>query len=410
MAKKEEPSVKTEQQKVQTKYDRKIEARKQQKLKDQKQERVLKIVGIVVLFAVVAAIAASVLISVVNKNRALNGTYVKIGDHELTRLEYDYHYDTAVNNYLVTYASILPYMGLDTSVDFAKQQYSDEMTWKDMFDRMTVSQIQQTKGMIDAAKAEGFTYDATEEYEAFSESVRESASSAGVTEADYYTQIFGEYATKENIKPFILEGMIASAYYDYLIEKETPTAEEVESYYNEHVMDYDKVDFKSFTFTTELTSESTEEEISAAMDEAKEKAEAMLAALKDGADFEQLCIDNASEDQKADYEDAETEYCLSEGRYYTGVTAVMADWLYADGRSAGDRAVLRDDIYNQYHVVEFISRYFDEDDKENISALIANERVSEIVYSFEDTYTVTDVAGDLTYLTLDLGSDEDAEE
>ena len=110
------PEAKTEQ-KIQTKYDRKIEARKQQKIKEARQDKIAKITALAVCAVVVLAAVISIGSSVVRKNSALKRAYVKVGDHELTQLEYDYYFNSAVNNYLVTYSSLMPYMGLDTSVD-----------------------------------------------------------------------------------------------------------------------------------------------------------------------------------------------------------------------------------------------------------------------------------------------------
>ena len=114
MAKKNTPEVKNEQ-KVVTKYDRKMEARKQQKIKDARQEKITKTLAAAVVILLAASIIISAGISIISKSSALKGTYIKIGDKELTKLEYDYFYNSAVNNYLAAYSSILPYMGLDTS-------------------------------------------------------------------------------------------------------------------------------------------------------------------------------------------------------------------------------------------------------------------------------------------------------
>ncbi len=127
MAKKNTPETQT-QQKAQTKYERKIEARKQQKIKDQRQEKMTKAVAVLIGVVFIAVVAGSIAFSFMKKNAVLNQTYVKIGDHELTQLEYDYYYQSTVNNYLNSYASILPYFGLDTSRDFDEQEYMDGMT------------------------------------------------------------------------------------------------------------------------------------------------------------------------------------------------------------------------------------------------------------------------------------------
>ncbi len=399
MAQKNTPETET-RQKVQTKYDRKMEARRQQKIKEAKQEKVTKFTAAAVGILLVLVIVVSVAVSVISKNRALNGTYVKIGEHELTQLEYDYYYNTAVNNYLVSYSSILPYMGLDTSADFDKQQYTENMTWKDMFDEMTIEQIKQTKAMADDAVKTGFVYDDTAEYDTFKNNLKDAAEAANMNLKEYYKQSFGDYATEKNIQPFVQESMLANAYYDEMLIKNTPSDEEIKAYYEDNKQLYDKVDFRSFIFNTELSSEASEEEINIAMDEMKEKAEAMMEARRDGGDFEELCAQNASEEAKANYENAETEYSLSEGRTYSGITSVMAQWLYEDDRKEGDITVLQDDYLHQYYVVEFIKKYFDEADNASISNTIATQKVAEYMTGLVENYEITDIKGDLKYLTI----------
>lgn len=399
MAKNSTPEVKSEQ-KVQTKYDRKMEARRQQKLKDARQEKMMKTIGTVLGALVVLAIVISIAIPVVRKGSALKGTYIKVGNHELTQLEYDYYYNVAVNNYLTAYASILPYMGLDTTLDYADQQYTEDKTWKDMFDEMTVEQIKQSKALLDDADKNGFTYDVSADYESFSGEIEAAAEAAGVSAAEYYKTTFGAYATKQNVEAFVKEGLFASAYHEDLLAKNAPSDEEIKSYYEDNKQNYDKVDYRSFIFNTDIAEDASEEDIKKAMEELKVKADAMMQARKGGEDFEALCLENASENMKENYEDPDTEYSLSEGRNYTGISAVMSDWLYDEGRKAGDITVLEDETYHQYYVVEFVKRYYDEADDANISNTLAGERVSEYINGLTADYQVTDVKGKLNYLTI----------
>ncbi|MCM1134517.1 MAG: hypothetical protein NC400_02980 [Clostridium sp.] len=398
------------QQKIQTKYDRKMEARKQQKLKEARQDKITKITALAVCALVVLAAVISVAATLIRRNTALNGTYVTVGAHDLSQLEYDYYYHSAVNNYLTTYSSILPYMGLDTSTDFDEQQYSEDMTWKDMFDEMTVEQIKQTRVMVKEAGEKGFAHDDAEEYADFTSQLQTYADNAGVSIKEYYKQSFGDFATPKNIEPFVRENILASAYYNHLIEENAASDEEVAAYYEEHKQDYDKVDYRSFIFTAELAEDADEDAVSSAMDELKKEADAMMKARQEGEDFEALCLENADEDAKSNYEDAESEYSLTEGRYYAGTSSIMADWLYEDGRKEGDITVLEDESNHQYYVVEFVKRYFDEADNENIADTIASSRASEYMAGLVENCQVVDVKGELKYLTLDRTSAETDEE
>lgn len=404
MAKNNKPQTENVQ-KVQTRYERRMEERKKKEEKDKRDEKLMRIGAIVVCFGIVAAITASITISVLNKNAALKGTYITVGDHNLTKLEYDYYYNTASNNYVNTYGSLLSYMGLDATLPYDEQQYSDTMTWKDMFDQMAVEQIQQTKALADDAAAKGFTYDDTEDYANLLSNISEGAATAGVNLGDFYQSTYGDYATESNMQPIIKEGLLAAAYYDELIAQNAPTDGEIDTYYEENKQSYDRVDYRSFIFKADIAEDASEEDITAAMADINRQAEAMKEERQAGADFKELCLSNASEEEKAAYEDTETDASLSEGVYYSGTPGVIADWLYEDGRAEGDITVIEDEANNQYYVVEFINKYYDEADDANISNTIASDRTAEYITGLMEGYTVTDHKGDLKYLTVETATE-----
>ncbi len=86
-------------EKIITKYDRKMERRKLEKEKEEKKEKWLKIGGTGAGILAVGGIIFAILLTFHNKNLVLKNTYVKIGDHEVTKLEYDYYYKSIENNY-----------------------------------------------------------------------------------------------------------------------------------------------------------------------------------------------------------------------------------------------------------------------------------------------------------------------
>ncbi len=393
---KAEPKV---TEKVQTKYDRKMEARRQQKLKEAKQEKITKIAGSAIGILIAAALVISIGVSIAGKRAVTHGTYVKVGDHQLSQLEYNYYFNSAVNTYGA-------YMGIDASMDLEAQPYTDDLTLKDMFDEMTVEQIQQIKATVDEASRNNFDYSSDEEYATFQDSFKEAAASAGVNVKEYYKQNFGDYATEKNMEPIIRENLLAGAYYNKMLEDNAPSEDEVTAYYQENQQSYDRVDYRSFVFSADLAEDATEEDLAAAMDELKAKADTMAEERKAGEDFEELCLQNASEENKANYEDPETEYSLAEGRRYAGVASAISDWLFEESRKEGDITVLEDESSHRYYVVEFINRYFDEADNETISNTIASQRTTEYMSGLVENYPVEDVKGNLKYLTV---STEDAD-
>lgn len=389
-----------EDSKIQTKYDRKIEERKKKEEKEKRNSLVLRVAAWVIGIVFIAAVGFSITSSVLNKNAATKDTYVTIGTHEITKLEFDYYYKTVSNSYVTNYASILQYMGLDTTKDYADQQYSDTMTWKDLFDQMAVEQILNTKELSDDAAKNAFVYDTAKEYKSVIDNMKTSAETEGIAISKFYEKNYGSYANEKNMEPIIKEGILTAAYYDELLKKNAPSDQEIKDYYNENTQSYDKVDYRSFTVKADVAEDAEETDVDRAMLEAKKKADVMMEERKSGTDFKELCIQNASEDEKATYENADTDASLFEGKYYSDMPVAAMEWLYEDGRKAGDIAVLEDSGNNQYYVVEFNNRYFDEADNQTIANTMASDRVVEYMTKLSANYEVTDNKGELKYLTI----------
>lgn len=391
----------TTNEKIQTKYDRKIEARKQKEIQDKKDAKKYKIISSLVIAFIVIAITAGIVTPIYLTDKEMKDTYVVVGDREVSGLEYDYYYNAAVNSFLTSYASFLPYLGLDTSIDYAEQAFSETLSWKDEFDRMAAEQMRQIFALSKEAKNNGFEYDTESEYQTHQENLKEAAAAQGVSLAEYYKSSFGKNATVANMEPIIKEGIYACAYQDELILQNPPTQEEITAYYNENKANYDLVDYRSFVFTASVTSESTEDEIASAMEELKMQADTFVSERSAGSDFEELCVQYASGTTKANYENEETEYSLSEGKNNASIPSDISPWLFEEERCAGDITVIKSASYNQYYVVEFIQRYEDESADENISNYLASLVVSEQIIALTEQYPVNDVNGNFKYLSVE---------
>ena len=78
-----------ETEKVMTKYDLKMQRRKEEAAKAKKEELKGLIIGIVL----VAALAAFVLSFPIRSYLAVNGQYIKVGGEKVTRVEFDMQYN-----------------------------------------------------------------------------------------------------------------------------------------------------------------------------------------------------------------------------------------------------------------------------------------------------------------------------
>ena len=379
MSKNEKVTENKEQteQKVMTKYDRKVQKRKEEKEKEKKEERISTAIGIVVLVALVCLVASFP----IRTYLATHETYVVVNGEAVNKVEFDYQYNLTKNNYITQYGSYLTYFGLDTSKDLSTQMYSDTLTWQDYFEQNAVESLKQNKALMAEAKAAGFTYDTTDEYNTFKETIKTSAASAGISEKEYVRSIYGSYATMGRIEEYVKNDMVMNAYYQKLQEDNAPSDDEIQSYYEENKATYDSVDYRLTTIEADLPTEPTEladpVEATTAPD-ADTDGTATTDTTQDTAyqpsDAE---IAKAMEDAKVLADDAEKTVAKDgeahENEKKSSVSYLISDWLFDDARKAGDTTVITNDNSHCYYAVAFEKRYLDETPSADVRVIIPTE-------------------------------------
>ena len=366
------------EQKVMTKYDRKVQKRKEEKEKEKKEERISTAVGIVFLVALVCLVASFP----IRTYLATHETYVVINGEKVNKVEFDYVYNTSKNNYITQYGSYLSYFGLDTSKDLSTQMYSDTLTWQDYFEQNAVESLKQNKALMAEAKAAGFTYDTTDEYNTFKETIKTSAAAAGVSDKEYVRSIYGSYATMGRIEEYVKNDMVMNAYYQKLQEDNAPSDDEIQSYYEENKATYDSVDYRLTTIEADLPTEPTE------LADPVEETAADTTGTTDGTAATDTTQDTAyqpsdaeiakaMEDAKVLADDAEQTVAKDgeahENEKKSSVNYLISDWLFDDARKAGDTTVITNDNSHCYYVVAFEERYLDETPSADVRVIIPTE-------------------------------------
>ena len=366
------------EQKVMTKYDRKVQKRKEEKEKEKKEERISTTVGIVFLVALVCLVASFP----IRTYLATHETYVVINGEEVNKVEFDYVYNTSKNNYITQYGSYLSYFGLDTSKDLSTQMYSETLTWQDYFEQNAVESLKQNKALMAEAKAAGFTYDTTDEYNTFKETIKTSAASAGISEKEYVRSIYGSYATMGRIEEYVKNDMVMNAYYQKLQEDNAPSDDEIQSYYEENKATYDSVDYRLTTIEADLPTEPTEladpvEETAADTTGTTDGTAATDSTQDTAYQPSDAEIAKAMEDAKVLADDAEKTVAKDgeahENEKKSSVNYLISDWLFDDARKAGDTTVITNDNSHCYYAVAFEKRYLDETPSADVRVIIPTE-------------------------------------
>ena len=182
-------------EKVVTKYDLKMERRRAEREKEERNKKITKAVAAVC----VVAIAVWILSIPVSAYMASNATFIKVNGEKISRTEFDYNYNNQVNEYLSMYGAYASYFGLDVNSDFADQEYSEGLTWKDYFEEQTVDSMKTHKGIKAEAEAAGFQFDTATKVQNFKDSAKKAAKDAGTSLGKYLKQRYGQYADRKSV-------------------------------------------------------------------------------------------------------------------------------------------------------------------------------------------------------------------
>lgn len=376
MSKKESQNIEEQKEKVVTKYDLKMQKRAEEKARAKKEKQVSLITSILIVAALVCFMASFPIRSYLT----VHGTYVKVAGENISRLEFDYNYNMALNNYMNQYGTYLSYMGLDLTGDLSTQMYSDSLTFKDFFEKMAVENIIQTKALKAEAKAAGFTYDATKDYEDYLNYVSQAAEAAGMTEKQFVQENFGTYATTSRLKPIVMENLESSAYYDSVSDEKMPSDEDAENYYAENKDSYDSIDYRMTVINAELPTEPTDladkTEDTTTTDNTTGSTSTDSTTGTDTTTYEpsEAEIAYAMEQAKAEADTALKSIAkdgeLRENAKRTSLASVTREWLFDESRKAGDTTIIEDENNNRYYVLAFEKRYLDETPTVDVRAVI----------------------------------------
>ena len=306
-----------------------------------------------------------------------NKTAVTIGGESYSVAQASYYYHSAYQNFINSqngyYA--MAFGMLDTNTPLKDQSYDDTQTWDDYFKSVAVENMQFVHAAKKAAQEAGVTL-GEEEMEAFNntvDSLKESAKSNGYGYKAYVGAVYGSTVTpsiyEDCLKDYLLANKFATDYYAEL----SYTDDEIGTYYSENKNSYDLVDgiLVTLSGTPEAKTDAdgnavaaTDEEKAEAMKQAKETAEEILAAYKDGKDIEAMAT--------------EAEAGYSESAEMTYTDSLYGNWFFDESRKTGDAEVLENESGSSYYVVIFNGRERDEALEYNVRHVLVSAESLEL--------------------------------
>lgn len=330
---------------------------------------------------IAAAVVAAVVVSAVWRSGIISKmtTAATIDGENYTTGEVSYYYQTAYRNFLNNYSYFASYLGLNTGASLKNQELNETaasmlgievpepaegeeesasvgMTWHEYFLDEALNNMRVIQACLKAAEAEGFQYpDSLQiEYDDNMASLKSTAASSGASVSQYLKSTFGSGISEKIYSEQLMRVLRYSAYAEAYQNSLTYSDSELEEVYNADRNSFDHVSYECVSIsgaaesTTDAegnTVEPTEEESAAALEAARDAAQAILDGFTAGGDLEDL-----AEEYSGTYNSNES------GSYSSG--SVMSEWLYDGARKSGDSATLEDGTI--LYMVVFHDRFRDE--------------------------------------------------
>lgn len=323
---------------------------------------------------IIAAILVAALIFWNSGILTTRGTAATVGEQEFSVAEVSYYYQAVANSTIQQaeqYAAFGVDMGYDTSLSPSEQIYSEEdgTTYADYFLDTALQQLQQVTILCTEAEKAGYTLseEGQAEYEKNMDYLTLYSVQNSMDEASYLKALYGRHMTMSLFQDVLRQSILAEEYAQVKAEEFSYSQEALENYYGENKDDLDSYDFRYcyMNYETEEktdedgnTIEATDEEIAAAMAEAKVKADQMVADVQSGTAFNTAAasyVNEASADSFRD--DAEHNHMTDTlgSALSSSVTADAVTWLKDASRTAGDITSIEMPDTG-YCVVQFLGR------------------------------------------------------
>lgn len=265
------------------------------------------LIAVVITVAVLATVAIGLLSS--NGVFGRMSTAMKSDHYRISRNMMSYYYNTQYQNFYSSYSNYMSYFSLDTSKSLKDQTYgvapeggyametnllgAFEGTWFDYFMTQTKTAATGVLVYCEEANARGLklTDDETAEIDAAIEALRTNATTYNYTLNAYIAALYGEGVKEADVRKAMELSALSAKCQTVLSEEfnDKITDGDIDENYASNKLDYNVIDYSSYTFrvnydtiaTEVLGKDYTQEELNAKESEVLEKYRAEIAGMKE---------------------------------------------------------------------------------------------------------------------------------
>ncbi len=287
-------------------------------------------------------------------------TVANCGNYKLSNREAQIHYYmqylTLVNQ---GYAAM---MGLDSAKPMHEQEsYVSGVSWEQFFLGSGVDEFHQYAAMATMAEEAGFTLPQKDEerIQDILKNMPEDAKNYGFDSVDAFIQAsFGSGVRLEDYEHFIRRYFLAMSYENSIFESVEPSDDELKAYFDAHPEEFTGMDAETknvnvrhILIRVSTTDEMSDEEKTAAKEEARKKAESLLAEYQKNPTedhFAELAGQNSEDPGSKD------NGGLYEEVYPGQMVQTFNDWCFDAARKSGDTGIVETDY--GYHVMYYVKQ------------------------------------------------------
>lgn len=298
-------------------------------------------------------------------------TAVTVGDQKYTVGDLSYYYHSVANT-TASYAKAYAQYGIDTGYDPDvapdKQIYDQEAgtTYADYFRQSAVDSLQQVALLCSQAEKAGYTLsdDGKASVDSAVAQIATYASQYNYSESAYLKMLYGKYITKDIFVKQLTMSTLAGEYQTYYTDSLTYTDTQLNDYYTQNAANLDTYDFRycfisgaaeSTTDANGNAVDPTDAEKTAALADAKAKADEMVEKYRAGGEFNALAAEYVGESSAAGYSDPEYNH-MTDKLGSEIASSAYASWLMDSSRQPGEIGVVDAGSSNGYYVVLLNSR------------------------------------------------------
>jgi len=304
-------------------------------------------------------------------------TALTLGEQKVSVRDYTYYYSLMYNytvnqakQYQQQYGQDMIGLDLTKSPEDQECPYKNDkdetQTWAEYFRTSAIDRAKQYELLYREAIAAKYALTDKENKEIADqiEQIRKTAAGSNLSLNAYLRMFYGKGITEKFLTAQLKKETLVSRYAQekYKSYEKAVTDKYISDTYKKAKDNYDVVSLRLFSFNLEKLSKKTgetDEQLAARQKEAdakvKEKADAMLAAVKDEATFLTLAAKNTA-DKAYDAETATINYYKKYDSVKSSVSEAGAKWAFGDGRKAGDKSVFKTD--SAYVVVYVVRAQF----------------------------------------------------